>query len=412
MSTAQAGTDPFAAASPGAAAGSSETGRSASGGGRGAGDEARGGTQPAVDAPAPTRAGGGPRPMNLLCSLGRHAPRAAPRWNDGYYFATCRRCGQDIVRTAYEGWRVPRGYRVVWAATAPPDRPGVALAPEVQASPPAAPEAPAPVAPGEPAPVPAASVEPDAAPPPLDAEEEGQHDAVPSEAVPVARKRRILPIEAVLARLREEKAPDVETAPASTPPASSNRPYWDFMDEGPPPDPGRPAVPAGTGMLVGDRAPGRQPRAPKPPRAPRPPRKPWLRQSVARMARRLTPGEGNRPWVIAAAAFVIAASLIVLGVTLSPPSRPQPSETPIGETQPLFPAPSASPAPGDADAFVTASVLSCRDAPARQARRVRNLGRGDAVRILARDGEWVSIGHRGAQCWALARFVAAEKPLR
>jgi hypothetical protein len=335
--------------------------------------------------------------MNLLCSLGRHAPRAAPRWNDGYYFATCRRCGQDIVRTAYKGWHVPRGYRVVWAPTPPQDRPKVALAPETPAPvPPSAPEAPAPI-------------EPQAAPAPPrpDPGDEGQHDAGAPEASPAGRKRRILPIEAVLARLREERATGTEPAAAPAPPAPSNRPYWDFMDEAPQPEAASPATPIPTGL--------RPPHETivEPSRPSKTPRKPWLRQALARQARRLVPREGNRPWVIAAAAFVMAASIAVLAVTLSPPSRPEPAEIPIGETQPLFPAPapSAATAPGG-DAYVTASVLSCRAAPARQARRVRNLGRGDAVRILAREGEWVSVDRRGAQCWALARFVASEKPLR
>ncbi|HEY0313679.1 MAG TPA: hypothetical protein VGC56_14450 [Allosphingosinicella sp.] len=345
--------------------------------------------------------------MNLLCSLGRHAPRAAPRWNDGYYFATCRRCGQDIVRTAYEGWHVPRGYRIVWAATPPQDRPQVALAAEMPpTAPPAARESPAPVDSPHAPPAAAAPAEPEADFSPLEqADPDGmeQHGAAPPQSPPAGRKRRILPIEAVLARLREERTPTVEPAHAPAPPASPNRPYWDFMEEGPQPEAPALGAPVPTQPLSHETQ-------AEPPRPPKPPRTPWLRQALAKTARRLVPKAGNRPWVIAAAAFVMAASIAVLAVTLSPPSRPEPAEVPIGETQPLFPAPVASAA--STDSFVTAGVLSCRAAPARQARRVRNLGRGDAVRILAREGEWVSVDHRGAQCWALARFVAAEKPLR
>ena len=67
--------------------------------------------------------------MSLLCRLGRHRPRGIPRWNDGLYFATCERCGRDLVRTAFEGWRVPAGYRVVWSDRPPESRPEVALVP-------------------------------------------------------------------------------------------------------------------------------------------------------------------------------------------------------------------------------------------------------------------------------------------
>jgi hypothetical protein len=351
--------------------------------------------------------------MNFLCSLGRHTPRAAPRWNDGYYFATCRRCGQDIVRTAYEAWHVPRGYRIVWATTPPQDRPQVALAPEFPPpAPPAAPESPAPVESPHPAPAAAAPGEP-AVPSPEperpDPDDEEGHDPGPPQAASSRRKRRILPIEALLARLREERAPAVEAAQTPAPPASPNRPYWDFMEEGPQPEASAPVppVPTATGLRLSHETQAESSRPPRPPRTA------WLRQALAKIARRLVPKEGNRPWVIAAAAFVMAASIAVLAVTLSPPSPPEPAEAPIGETQPLFPAPAPSAATAaGADSFVSASVLSCRAAPARQARRVRNLGRGDAVRILAREGEWVSIDHRGAQCWALARFVSAEKPLR
>jgi fused signal recognition particle receptor len=57
--------------------------------------------------------------MPLLCELGWHRADPLARWNAGYYFTTCERCGEDLVRTAYGGWRVPRGYRVVWQSKAP-----------------------------------------------------------------------------------------------------------------------------------------------------------------------------------------------------------------------------------------------------------------------------------------------------
>src|SRR5438309_1306917 len=141
----------------------------------GAADEGPG-ALPSSDAPAPAGAAGSARPMNLLCSLGRHTPRAAPRWNDGYYFATCRRCGRDIVRTAYEGWHVPRGYRVVWAPAPPEDRPAVSLTPA----------APAP-APPEPAEREAVSLLPQLPEP----DDEAPHEALPAESAPAGRKRQI-----------------------------------------------------------------------------------------------------------------------------------------------------------------------------------------------------------------------------
>ncbi|MEA3040396.1 MAG: hypothetical protein QOE79_2909, partial [Sphingomonadales bacterium] len=55
----------------------------------------------------------------LLCLLGRHKPRPLARWNHGYYFTSCERCGLDLVRTAFSGWHEPRGYRVVWQAQPP-----------------------------------------------------------------------------------------------------------------------------------------------------------------------------------------------------------------------------------------------------------------------------------------------------
>lgn len=57
--------------------------------------------------------------MKLLCALGRHRPEPWPRWNAGYYFARCKRCGRDLVRTAYGDWGIPKGCRVVWQTTPP-----------------------------------------------------------------------------------------------------------------------------------------------------------------------------------------------------------------------------------------------------------------------------------------------------
>lgn len=57
--------------------------------------------------------------LPLLCALGRHRTDPLAQWNDGYYFARCKRCGHDLVRTAFGDWTIPRGYRVVWAAHQP-----------------------------------------------------------------------------------------------------------------------------------------------------------------------------------------------------------------------------------------------------------------------------------------------------
>lgn len=61
-------------------------------------------------------------------------------------------------------------------------------------------------------------------------------------------------------------------------------------------------------------------------------------------------------------------------------------------------------------AYVTARILNCRVSPVSQATSVRKIARGSRVEILARDEEWVSISHRGRQCWALARYISREEP--
>lgn len=52
--------------------------------------------------------------MSLLCALGGHEAGAGEIYNGGYYFARCRRCGRDMIRSG-AAWRmVPDGHRVVW----------------------------------------------------------------------------------------------------------------------------------------------------------------------------------------------------------------------------------------------------------------------------------------------------------
>lgn len=53
--------------------------------------------------------------MSLLCALGGHEAAPGEVYNGGYYFARCRRCGDDMIRSG-AAWRmVPKGHRVVWA---------------------------------------------------------------------------------------------------------------------------------------------------------------------------------------------------------------------------------------------------------------------------------------------------------
>lgn len=72
--------------------------------------------------------------MRLLCALGRHRPEPWPRWNAGYYFARCKRCGRDLVRTAYGDWGIPKGCRVVWQTTPPENAVTAYLAADTEAA--------------------------------------------------------------------------------------------------------------------------------------------------------------------------------------------------------------------------------------------------------------------------------------
>jgi hypothetical protein len=94
----------------------------------------------------------------------------------------------------------------------------------------------------------------------------------------------------------------------------------------------------------------------------------------------------------------------------SPPPKAATKE-PEGRTpaRPV-PAPPLPTLPGRELAFVSASVLQCRSAPVERSAPVRKLVRGAQVQILAREGEWVSVAHKGRQCWAAGRFLSAAEP--
>jgi hypothetical protein len=52
--------------------------------------------------------------MSLLCALGGHEAGSGEVYNGGYYFARCRRCERDMIRSGASWQLVPSGHRVVW----------------------------------------------------------------------------------------------------------------------------------------------------------------------------------------------------------------------------------------------------------------------------------------------------------
>lgn len=410
--------------------------------------------------------------MSLLCSLGRHQPGPLPRWNDGFYFTTCQRCGRDLVRTAFERWHLPDGYRVVWSPTPPEERPDVALLrtpPDaslpgaepkrdeeaaITAAPPgpeAAFLAPPPASAAEdalgfpPAPAdepreqapPLQQSEPEAPePPPEPVVEEPAMAAEPPPEPPEMGRSR-LPIEEVLDQLRAEGEPP--SAPAQSGPAAPQRGprrYWDFMDEESSetsrPSSGRelPTHPRADDGSGGRSTDGLTETA----------------VAVLATARHILVGAGSafkRAFDAGARAFragaerpqpvlglalallvtaIIAATLaMTTGLRLADQSPRRPADA-GGDAAPATGLPAGQGAAGSEPAqvsgasrsrgraYVAASLLSCRAGPTREARRVRNVGRGEPVDILADDGEWLSIAYQGRQCWAQAKFISPLPP--
>lgn len=502
--------------------------------------------------------------MPVLCQLGWHLPQPLARWNDGYYFTRCRRCGSDLIRTLYGRWQIPRGFRVVWQSRPPKSHVSAQLVrdggsrtsgtrrsnaprselpieevlrhlqgqeqeraavlrepdgmqePEPQAHLPSEPREAEIEAAGDPisdppanvedslAEAPAASEEQPEAEKPASAEAEADADAgaetevevepagtdaqaeAEAEAEAEAKTGTGTGLEAEVeaeAEVEDEagqaeiEAGQVEVAggPAAEEPAveepgdeqsADDEPNGrrsvvpDFMSDGSPEtdwlyDPPPPRI----------RAPVRVEPLPPPEPDPRPEPEPELvteteleapaeapvepAAAAAEPAEEEAEAEPSPPLTEAPVSVAPepadrikphfaklsgAAGEPRLGPIVRPGEKEQPSLTTTGmllaislpflfliavllisrgpsadERPAPPPAPGAPPAAAQ-PAFVTASLLNCRSAPAREARSVRRLARGDSVDILARDGEWASIAAQGGQCWVLSRYISTARP--
>ena len=327
------------------------------------------------------------RSPGLLCRFGRHRPAHEARWNDGFYFSRCRGCGRDIVRTAFEGWHVPRGFRVVWQERPPADSRIAAL---------------------------------------VHAEE----PAAIGDEQPADDNQMELPISQVLRSL-DEPEPEPEPEPAPAPPADEPPPappspppppaakgrVWDFMEEEGVAGPTAPTQPAPAGR---DEQPemleltvtasarthsgaewtsiATSPGAPPPPER---------RSRLGGLSALLLLGVGL---------LLVGATVLAALVERPAAPAPAPAPSPVTVLAPAVvptstPAMQARPAPAVPASYVAASLLNCRSAPDYGAPIVRTMSRGEAVRAIGRDGDWASLAVDGRQCWALARYVTDVRPL-
>jgi cell division protein FtsZ len=56
------------------------------------------------------------------CRFRKHRAQPSAIYNQGFYFSTCRNCGEDMIRTGGDWQVVPKGLRVVWPGSAPAAR--------------------------------------------------------------------------------------------------------------------------------------------------------------------------------------------------------------------------------------------------------------------------------------------------
>jgi Bacterial SH3 domain len=301
-----------------------------------------------------------PARNSFRCAFGWHDAEPLACWNDGYYFARCRRCAVDLVRTAYGRWHSPRGFRVVWSSTRPANAPSAELLPMPEA--------------------------------------EAQSGPAPA--------GRALPIEEVLRHLEQDER-RMRGQPAGS--AAGQRPPTyvpDFMED------------ANTDTSWRTNRPPRwPPSAPDPADSPaiaaRPSRAGRLNAALSGLAADVRgalatetaagAAEKRGSWGKAALAF---AGLILLSAVVVLPMWGRPPQA-VRNAAPAAPVGFA----GGQTAFVATNLLNCRSGPAPEADQVGQLERGDAVGLIALDGDWASISYRGEQCWALRRYLSVESPM-
>lgn len=330
--------------------------------------------------------------LPFLCELGWHTPGATPRWNNGYYFTPCARCGRDLIRTAFGKWHVPRGYRVVWQAERPSDTPSAALAPLPK--------------------------QPD----PSVAEENDLEQRIVRQVIQQLRDANLVAGETPLDPPALETLPPEEAVTALTieehpaavvsPPPVRRSSIPDFMD-----DQGSPSFPSpGQGVTMDfahdgglattyleDRDTSDEAGGGSALRMLRGWRDNAQRMHSARRTHPRSSAARHMPpamLVILTIVILSTAAWVVLGRNLSAfdDRRSQATEAAMTPAQSL-------------PVFVTASTLNCRSAPAREAGAVTILTRGTQVSAVARDREWVSLSYRGGQCWALGRYISVERPI-
>lgn len=104
---------------------------------------------------------------------------------------------------------------------------------------------------------------------------------------------------------------------------------------------------------------------------------------------------------IAAAIFGLIALISIFGKSPTPPAPPLPEPTGAAQAFSNFEA-----------AYVTASSLNARSAPASDGEVQDKLSRNEAVMIVSRSGEWLQINRGGRKLWVSAKHVSSSPPAR